>query len=85
MVSSGLLLHNTVDMVCHTLSDLRSKEEVVKGLKTALASKQVSSDHLTQSVVYRSTLDHANTICISSDHLTQSVVYRSTLDHADTT
>ena len=30
------------DLVCYTITDLRSKDEVVKALKTSLASKQVS-------------------------------------------
>ena len=30
------------DLVCHTITDLRSKDEVVKALRTSLASKQVS-------------------------------------------
>ena len=33
-----------IDLVCHTLSDLRSKEEVVRALRTSLASKQVWSE-----------------------------------------
>ena len=32
---------SAADLVCHTVTDLRSKEAVVKALRTSLASKQV--------------------------------------------
>lgn len=39
------------DLVCHTLSDLRSKEEVMKGLKTSLASKQYGYEDFLADIV----------------------------------
>ncbi|CAI7999846.1 T-complex protein 1 subunit theta [Geodia barretti] len=39
------------DLVCHTLSDLRSKEEVVRALRTSLASKQYGHEDFLASLL----------------------------------